>query len=130
MALLCSHHAIDVLQRLDRDPKAFPVQDAVRLVQKSRNARLLKVDTAGWQAFQAITEWYDKYSHASALTVATQMMLDQIGDLILGGEFDPGKADEYRKELQLRVSSMTRLRELCAAVETHVRAAQAHGLFQ
>ncbi len=128
MALLCSHHAIDVLVHFDRDPRRFPVQDAVQLVRKRRNTQLLKINAQGWASFEAISKWYDQYSHASVLSLATQAMLATPGSVNLGGQFDDAKREEYRKELGLRVSAMARLRELAVAVQENVRAAQAKGL--
>jgi len=52
-------------------------------------------------------------------------MLITPGSIILGGEFDDGKREAYRKELGLRVSAMARLCELVLAVRENVRAAQA-----
>lgn len=130
MALLCSHHAIDVAQRFDQAPTKFPVHRAVQLVRERRNTKLLRIDAPGWAAFEAIAKWYDQYSHASALSLATQTMLGEPGGRILGGEFDDDKQAEYRKELRLRVSSMARLYDLVAAVEENVKVAQAKGLIE
>ncbi len=128
MALLCSHHAIDVVRRFNQDPTRFPVQDAVQLVRKRRNTELLKINAQGWASFEVISKWYDKYSHVTALSLATQTMLTAPGCAILGSEFDRGKREEYRKELMLRVSAMARLCELSVAVQGYVRSAQAKGL--
>ncbi len=130
MALLCSHHAIDVMARLVRNPAIFPVHDAVQLVRKSRNTERLQVSPEAWASFETVTKWYDKYSHASALSLATQQMLDRPGAVIIGSEFDDAKRDEYQKELRLRVSSMSRLCELVVGVSENVRAAQAEGLIE
>jgi len=59
MALLCSHHAIDVVKRLDEDPTKFPVQKALQLVRKPRNVGLLKISAQGWASFEVISKWYD-----------------------------------------------------------------------
>lgn len=72
MALLCSHPAIDVFQRIEADVRRFPVSSAVQMVRKRRNAELLRVNTDAWSVFQAITKWYDAYSHATVFSLATQ----------------------------------------------------------
>lgn len=128
MALLCSHHSIDVLKRFHQDPTKFPVQDAVQLVRKRRNTDLLKINAQGWASFEAISKWYDKYSHASYLTFADQIVFATPGSIILGGKFDDGKSEAYRKELGLRVSAMEQLNKLSVAVHENVRAAQSKGL--
>lgn len=130
MALLCSHHAIDVAQRFDEAPTKFPVHNAVQLVRRRRNTDLLKINAQGWKSFEAIAGWYDDYSHASALSLATQTMLGEPGGRILGGEYDDGKRAKYRKELELRVSSMARLFDLVAAVEENLKVAQTKGLIE
>ena len=130
MALLCSHHAIDVARRFDQAPTKFPVHNAVQLVRKRRNTELLRINAQGWTSFEAIASWYDNYSHPSAFSLAKQTMRGEPGSRILGGEFDDCKRAEYRKELGLRVSSMTRLCDLVAAVEENLRVAQTKGLIE
>jgi hypothetical protein len=130
MALLLSHHAIGVVQRFDRAPTKFPVHNAVQLVRKRRNTELLRIDAQGWRSFEAIAKWYDDYSHASALSLATQTMLGTPGSRIVGGEFDDYRLAEYRKELGLRVSSMARLCDLVAAVEANLKVSQTKGLIE
>lgn len=130
MALLCSHHAIDVVRRLDAEPTQFPVQKALQLVRKPRNADLLRINARAWKSFEAISKWYDDYSHASALSLATQTMHAAPGCVILGGEFDDGKQAQYQKELRLRVSAMARLCELAVAVQENTKAAQAKKLVE
>ena len=51
MALLCSHRAIDVLQRLDANPAGFPVDSAVQTVRKRRNSELLRLNTEPGRSF-------------------------------------------------------------------------------
>jgi len=128
MALLCSHHAIDVLQRLIADSKHYPGRDAVNLVHRRRNAELLKINRKGWCAFKEITTWYDRYSHATLFSLAAQLMLTGSNELVLGSEFDEGKRDQYGKELDLRVSAMARLSDVSMPVEQVVVSAQGRGL--
>ncbi len=130
MALLCSHHAIDVAQRFDQAPTKFPVHNAVQLVRKRRNTELLKINAQGWTSFETIAKWYDDYSHASALSLVTQTMLGKPGGRILGGEFDDRKRAGYQKELALRVSSMGRLSDVIAPVEENLKEAQTKGLIE
>jgi len=130
MALLCSHHAIDVFERFDRDPTRFRVDTALGLVQRKRNREILGVNAQGWKTFDEISKFYDQYSHAGGLSLATQRKLSPPGGFIHGGEFDEGKRVAYRKELPLRVGSMVRLLELATVVRENVKAAQAVRLFE
>jgi hypothetical protein len=116
------------LKRFDQDPTKFPVQDAVQLVRKRRNTDLLKINAQGWASFETISKWYDKYSHAGYLTFADQIIFATPGSVILGGKFDDGKREAYRKELGLRVSAMEQLNQLSVAVHENVSAAQAKSL--
>lgn len=127
MALLCSHHAIDVVTRLDAEPTQFPVQKALQLVHKPRNTALLRIDGKAWKSFEAISKWYDDYSHASVLSLATNTMRAAPGCVILGGEFDDGKMAQYRKELKLRVSAMSRLCDVAVAVQENTKARRPTG---
>ena len=124
MALLCSHPAIDVFQRIEADARRFPVSSAVQTVRKRRNAELLRVNTDAWSVFQSITKWYDAYSHATVFSLATQAQLSDRGRVFVGAGFDEFKLDGYRKELAIRVSSMNNLHEMVAGVERNVKAAQ------
>ena len=128
MALLCSHHAIDVLDRLESNPRRFPTHDAVRLVHRKRNTELLDMDRDGWQTFKQITEWYDRYSHATVFALQTQLMVSSPEIHVLVSEFDDEKLEIYGKEITLRVSAMDRLCDLMAAVTKHVARAQEEGL--
>lgn len=124
MALLCSHPAIDVFQRIDADPRRFPVNSAVQTVRRRRNSELLRVNADAWSVFQSITRWYDAYSHATVFSLATQAKLSDKGRIFVGGGFDEFKLDGYRKELAIRVSSMNYLHDMVAGVERNVKAAQ------
>ena len=128
MALLCSHHAIDVVKRLDKDLEKFPVDDALQLARKKRNAELLKINSNAWKDLEDITKWFNKYSHSSVFSIATLWMFSKPSTFIVGSGFDEDKKESYRRQLQLRVSSMTVLPEIIGAVERNVRTAQAKGL--
>ncbi|MDB4951423.1 MAG: hypothetical protein JWM27_4072 [Gemmatimonadetes bacterium] len=108
MALLCSHRAIDVFVRLQRDMERFPTHDAIRLVNKARNRSLLGIDAEGWKQFDEITRFYDAFSHSSILAVASTHIFGT-GGRQLGGEFDPAKFATYQREVSLCLSGAMRL---------------------
>ena len=124
MALLCSHPAIDVFQRLEADPKKFSVSSAVQTVRRRRNSALLRLNAEAWSAFQSITQWYDVHSHATVFSLAMQVQLNDRGRAFIGGGFDEFKLEGYQKELSIRVSSMNWLHDIVVGVEQHVKAAQ------
>jgi hypothetical protein len=70
VALLLSHRAINAFDELQRDLR-FPVQRALDMIKRRRNAKLLGVDNQGWEQFSQITSFYDQYSYASVFAAAT-----------------------------------------------------------
>ena len=126
MALLLSHRAINTFDELRRDLR-FSVQKSLDMIKRRRNARLLGIDSQGWEQFSQITSFYDQYSHASVFVAATTQMLLSEDARQLGGEFDPGKLDGYRREMHLSVSASERLYEAIIAAEFHLRNSRSDG---
>lgn len=119
MALLCSHRALDVYDRIERDYDKFPIQSALDLVNRGKNRALLSIDQEGWKQFREITKFYNDHSHSSMMTLELTQMVGTLG-LSLGGEYDTGKIEIYRKEVSLRVSAAMRLREAIEAAERNL----------
>ncbi len=105
MALLCSAPQLDVLARLERDPKRFPIHTSLDLVNRRAARRALAVDHDGWERFHGITKWYDNFSHPSLLVLQSQIMFSSEGMNSIGGEFDGAKTEQYRIELVRRRSA-------------------------
>jgi len=112
MALLCSHPSIDVLARMRKDPHSFPYQNAIEIVGRKRNRRLLGLKAPEWKTFGNIGKFYDRFSHASFFAIASQTMFGQPGMLIVLGEFDPEKIEPYRIEMRRRKTAATVLGHL------------------
>jgi hypothetical protein len=105
MALLCSSPDLDTFSRLEQSPGEFPAHDSLRLVNRRRTRALLDISADAWQEFMVISGFYDKYSHASELALASQFMFSRSGWLAIGGEFDDAKRPQYQIELRRRVSA-------------------------
>ena len=105
MALLCSTPTLDVFERMDKNPKAFPVHESLSMVSRKRSLQALNIDANAWNEFVNITRFYDDLSHPSVLAVYSQFMFSNRGWLILGGEFDQGKLKEYGIEMKRRSSA-------------------------
>ena len=120
MALLCSDSRIDTFRLLDANPAQFPVQKAPDIVMRKNNARILGLSKKGWLKFQRANAIYQKYSHASALSVASMFLMTGDGGLIIGSEFDPGKIKSYEKELSLRISACAFSLDTAAIIESHL----------
>lgn len=105
MALLCCDARLDAYDRFTAGLETFPITSAVDRVNRKRTQEILEVDAAAWASFRELTKFYDKYSHASFLSVASQFMFDRPGFLAFGGEFDPSKHDSYHVELTRRTTA-------------------------
>jgi hypothetical protein len=112
MALLCSNPNLLTFARLEREKSRYPVHDALIEVNKKRNRQILDINAEGWQKFMEIARIYDHFSHASQLVISAQMMFDRPGMLIMLGDFDAGKREEYAFEFARRQSAAVALREL------------------
>ena len=136
MVLLCSHHAIDVVERLEAaleaEPEAevrkFPIRAAPRMVARTRNSELLGIGEEGWTGFQEITKWYDRFSHTSLVGLGNLYSFSKSNTFFIGGGFDSAKQAEYEKEILLRSSAAARLSELFEHVEPIMLKAQEKGL--
>lgn len=120
MALLCSHSQIDTFDKFNASPSHFDVRKAPDIVMRKNNSRLLSINKEGWKKFLETNDFFSKYSHASAFALSSLLMFQGTGQLVIGGEFDYGKINEYRKEIKLRISACERLFETAKVVEMHI----------
>ncbi len=120
MALLCSDSRIDTLKVLEENPSQFPVQKAMNLVMRDKNARILGISKEAWMEFSRANDLYQEYSHASVLSLATTAMMSNPGGLIIGGEFDHGKLSAYEKEFSRRISACAFSLDIAAMTEQHL----------
>lgn len=138
MAMLCTDPGSGVLAEYSRMKTRYPVHKSTGRVGQARSAKrlraLLGFDKMAWQSFVQTVAFYDKFSHASSLSMAFQMMLNSPGQLIIGPEYDPGKRKELSKELTsrrnaLRVlpNTIRRIRAALRTVPRHAGAAHAAG---
>ncbi len=119
MALLLSHRQINAFDLLEKDFR-FPVQKALNIVKRNRNAQLLGVTEQGWEKFIEITSFYDEYSHPSVFAAASTHIFSLPGSRQVGGEFDLEKKDCYQKEIRLAISAAQRLYETIEVAERHL----------
>jgi hypothetical protein len=99
LALLCSDHALDVLDRFI-DGK-YSTNKAVQTVIK--HATRLGLVKEGAIQLDRAQEFYHQYSHVSILTIAAGLRLDD-QQPVVGAFFDDSKLDSYKKEVEGRVS--------------------------
>ena len=124
IAMLASHGKINMLERLESDATQVWAGKSIREVEQAKNQELLGIDPDGWASFAKITRWYNRYSHASALVLASLNLLDRPNTLVVGAEFDGEKVGAYRKELRLRSSAAECLGDVIAVCGQHVQNAQ------
>ena len=91
IAMLASHRKIKMLERLESDSSKVWAGKSVREVEQAENQELLGIDPDGWARFAKITHWYNRYSHASALVLASLNLFDRPNTLVVGAEFDGAK---------------------------------------
>jgi hypothetical protein len=116
MALLCLDPSLGVLDAYTRQRRECPVHDAPRRLRR-RNVRSalkakLEFDPAAWETVLEIARLYDQLSHASALSLAHQMMVDTDNMMIIGSEYDPANKEPYRQDLVRRASAAESLAHL------------------
>ena len=116
MALLCLDSSIGVLDAFSRDRKHYPVHDAPTKLRKKTVRRILEAklafDPDAWETVLEIAELYDQLSHASALSLGFQLMVDTDDMMIIGSEYDPAKREPYRSDLVRRASAAESLAHL------------------
>src|SRR5438445_12000491 len=116
MALLCMDQSLGVLEAFSKDRKHFPVHDDPTKLRKKRVRSALEAklafDASAWETVLDIASLYDQLSHASALSLGHQLMLDTDDMMIISGEYDPAKKEPYRSDLIRRASAAESLAHL------------------
>lgn len=124
MSLLCSVERPKVLESWLRDPDSFPIHKAVSRMQRhsAALAEALDFDIVGWRAFEKGMALFDEHSHANqvALAGAASLALGQL-NLLLGPEYDSGKAVLYERELKFRLKASRDLDQVILAIDRHLR---------
>ena len=120
MALLCCDTRINVFKTHETDPTHFSVQNAPDLVLRKSDAHILGINKRGWTKFQQMNDLYQKYSHASVLSLASMFKMDTDGGIIIGSEFDNGKISAYEKEIKRRISACSLLIDTVAILKIHL----------
>ena len=100
LALLCSGKDLQVLERFMEDK--YSSNDAVRDVLRHHEKLSLKGDALA--ALKESQDFYHKYSHVTKMTIAVGMSFSEKGGLYVGSSFDDSKLEQYRKEVNGRVS--------------------------
>ena len=117
MALLCSSPDAGVYERLTKEPDIFPVQKAPNFIKREKIAKKIDINQEGWEELMKLMELFNKYSHASVFSLASNIRLNENGELVVGGDYDPEKKVAYSKEILLRISACERLIETADVVE-------------
>jgi hypothetical protein len=109
MAALCCDKECQVLESFTKDRRRYPVDEAPsrlrRAKLKKRLAPLLGIDPEAWSKHLDKNVDFSGRSNATGLTLAFQVMLETEDQMVLGGEYDPGKDHAYRSDLR-RIRSL------------------------
>jgi hypothetical protein len=127
VALLFSHPNIDEFDYFLKNIKNYPVHKALSKVLRNNNKKLLNIDSNGWKQFMKITNFFDDFSHPSALAVAYTQIFEDPGGLIVGSEFDPKKTEQYHKHIKVILSGCDLLISTIAHSENIIKKYQKHG---
>jgi len=100
LALLCAGKDTGVLQRFMQNK--YSSKNAVRDVLRHYEKLSLKGDAL--DALKDSQEFYHMYSHVTKMTIAVGMSFSQSGALYVGASFDDGKLEQYKREVDGRVS--------------------------
>ena len=120
MALLCIEPSLGVVEAFNADRRRYPVHKAPDKLRQQRVRTVLKdrmgFDADAWETVLQISELYDELSHASALSLGHQLLLDTDHGMIIGSEYDPAKRDPYRSDLLRRATAAESLAHLINVV--------------
>lgn len=78
------------------------------------------ISHTGWEQFREIISFFDKYSHASVLSLANSNNFSEPGTLFVGSGFDAQKEVAYRKEINLLISACRTLLDTIEKAEEHL----------
>ncbi len=124
MALLCSEQTNGTLESYRTHGMKYPFHHSIDRVSKKKVMQALGIERDEWESFKKSAKFYDLHSHASDMAVAANIIFDNPGMVVMGGQFDPGKVEHYRLEsAQITFASVTLL-GLMSIVERHLMAAQ------
>ncbi len=120
MALLCIEPSLGIVKAFNTDRLRYPIRKAPDKLRQKRVRTVLKdrigFDGDAWETVLQISGLYDKLSHASALSLGHQLLLDTDHGMIIGSEYDPAKRDPYRSDLLCRATAAESLAHLIRVV--------------
>ena len=120
LALLCSDPRIDTFLHIKRAPARYPYHTALHRVNKKQNRDRLRLKPEFWTSFMTLAQFYDNYSHAGMMTVASTLMVGEPKLMAFLGEFDPGKVAIYEHELKARYGAANVLAHVTTILETRL----------
>jgi hypothetical protein len=112
-AILISNKNLTYFDRLEKELDNFPFHKSVDFVLRKKSD--LNIERRGWDAFKKIDKFYDKYSHATLLSLADILNFNS-KMLSIGAQFDFDKIKIYAKEIKLRISAASFLRNVIEGI--------------
>lgn len=121
MGMLISNKKIDTFERYHQCPERCPVQNSFNLVLRSINRGKFKtVDRQAWNKFMEKEKFYDKYSHASVLALSHVFHFATKGTIVIGGDFDPVRIEDYRNEIRRYISAAEVLKNAIQGISQEI----------
>jgi hypothetical protein len=115
MAILVSRGDMSYLKDVKEDK--FKTAQAVNEVKQ--HLKDFHVNTSGWGIIEETRNFYHDFSHPSPMGISFLMSFHQ-SRTIMGAFFDPGKINEYEKEIKLKTSFANQIVALIDGIEDNM----------
>jgi len=123
MMLLCAERTNGALEKDEKQGMNYPFHQVLSTLAKARTREAIGLDRKEWESFMNVSKFYNAHSHASDLAVSANIMVDTPGMVVLGGQFDSGKLEQYRIAANQIASAAAVLRSLVGLVVHNLDAA-------
>ena len=105
MAVILGHNKLDknYFEEYISSGTDFRVNKVFDIIEN--NHENIKFEIEDWNKLKNLRNHLHKFSHASLVALSTTHHISKAGVSIIGSEYDEGKREAYRKELELRISA-------------------------
>lgn len=102
MAILISSKKMQEFEKFKKEPKKYPVFQAMNLVNQSLPK--LNINYKAWSTVWDTWKFYHQWSHPAYLSLIDRFDFSTMDKIILGGMYDSGKVFAYKKEIKQRIA--------------------------
>lgn len=116
MGILASKPNLGILENFSNEK--YSTSKAIRDV--LRNSETLNINKDAMETIQTSENFYHKFSHISLMTITLNESISDPGTKPLGGYFDEGKMEQYKKEIDGRIKLANILPNLIQGIESNL----------